>query len=123
MITFLKAQGSSLLATAADYTMTFILFGVFGVWFPSAHAVGLVCGGIVNFLINRDWVFNGPGQRLRMQVARYFLVWCGNWLLNGIGVYLLVLHTDWNPFVSKVAVALLVGWTYNYLLQKKYVFK
>lgn len=123
MITFLKAQGSSIIATLTDFLVTISLVTVFGMWYAEANAVGVISGGLVNFFINRDWVFNGPQRKLRSQLSRYFLVWCGNLLLNTTGVYMITQYTEWNYVTSKIIVAILVGWFYNYTLQKRYVFK
>jgi len=123
MIRFIKAQASSLTATAADFLLTIFLAEVLGVWYVAANVAGVLIGGVINFYINRDWVFNGREDELRTQVIRYFTVWCGNFLLNASGVWLLTQYLDWNYVLSKVIISLVVGWSYNYVLQKNYVFK
>lgn len=123
MVTFLKAQGSSLAATLIDFLATILLKEVVGVWYAIANIAGVVTGGVANFAVNRHWVFESNETAVRKQAARFVLVWCGNLLLNAFGVYAITSLADWNYILSKVIVALVVGWGYNYVLQKKYVFK
>lgn len=123
MITFIKAQSSSLLATLVDFVLTLALAELFGLWYAAANMMGIVGGGITNFIINRDWVFNGPQQGLRRQIVRYLIVWCGNVFLNTTGVYLATEHLALQYLISKIVVSLVVGWGYNYQLQKNFVFK
>ena len=137
---FLKAQASSLTASIADFTATVILKEVFHIWYLAASVLGTITGGITNFLVNRNWVFetgsaqplasasNGKvvlpddGNHLSVQAARYLLVWLGNLALNAAGVYLLTHYVGVSYMISKIFVSLLVGFTYNYLLQKRFVF-
>ena len=123
MIKFLKAQASSLIATGIDYAVTILLKEIFGFGVLIASAIGLMAGGITNFYINRDWVFNGNEKEIRFQAIRYMLIWSGNFLLNICGVWLLTQFGPFNYIVSKIIVSLIVGWTYNYFLQKNFVFK
>lgn len=123
MLTFLKAQGSSLVATLADFLVTILLREVLGVWYAAANMAGIVAGGVLNFTVNRRWVFGADGADRNRQATRYVLVWCGSFLLNASGVYMLTAFAGWNYILSKVLVALVTGWGYNYVLQKKYVFK
>lgn len=123
MIRFIKAQLSSLTATAVDFLLTVLLKEFFGVWYVIANILGVIAGGVTNFYINRDWVFNGDENELRRQATRYFITWCGNFLLNAFGVWLLTQYGHTNYIVSKIVVSLIVGWSYNYVLQKNYVFK
>ena len=58
MITFLKANAASLVASLTDFFMTMLLVQVCKVNVVMAAATGTVTGGIVNFLIGRHWVFN-----------------------------------------------------------------
>lgn len=123
MIQFLKAQASSLIATVADFLVTIVCKELLGMWYLLANILGVISGGLVNFWINRDWVFNGREKAARYQAIRYFVIWTGNLLLNAAGVWLLTQYSSFNYLVSKTVVSLIVGWTYNYFLQKNFVFK
>ena len=137
---FLKAQASSLTASAADFTATVILKEVFHIWYLAASILGTATGGITNFWVNRIWVFEtgrvqslastsggevvlrDDKNHLSVQAARYLLVWLGNLVLNAAGVYLLTHYMGVSYMISKIFVSVLVGFTYNYLLQKRFVF-
>jgi putative flippase GtrA len=120
---FLKAQASSLIATATDFALTIFLVEVVHVLAIVAAGMGTFTGGVVNFLLGRNWVFKAGNQSIPKQAFRYILVWVGNFLLNIAGMTILVNIVDANYIFSKIFVSLLVGVFYNYLLQGKYVFK
>lgn len=123
MLTFLRAQLSSLTGSLADFLITAILVELTGTGIMPASIEGTVSGGIVNFLINRSWVFAEGRNRTPVQIARYALVWVGNLGLNAAGMYLLLHFTSIPYLMSKVMVSVLVGISYNYFLQKRFVFK
>ena len=123
MLIFLKAQAASLIASAADFLITILLVELAGVSHLPALIEGTVSGGIINFVINRYWVFNGGEKKTQVQVIRYSLVWTGSLLLNASGFYLLTHFTSFHYVLSKILISLLVGILYNYFLQKRFVFK
>src|SRR5687767_7594604 len=123
MVTFIKANISSSIATFFDYLTTIALVNFFKVDVVKAAATGTVCGGIINFLIGRTWVFEARGPKVHKQAVRYGIVWGGNLVLNISGMYLLTKLLKVHYVVSKLFVSLLVGFCYNYTLQKRYVFK
>jgi len=123
MFTFIKAQAASLTATASDFLMTILLVEVFGCWYVAASATGTLTGGICNFIICRRWVFNAENGPVRWQAMKYVLVWIGNLGLNAGGVFLVTHYVGWSYLISKIFISLAVGAGYNYVLQKKFVFK
>jgi len=122
MATFLKAQASSLTATAVDYLVTFLLQILFH-WSMPASILGTVSGGVVNFTMNRSWVFEARSKKIQSQAIRYILVWIGNLILVTVGVFVLIKWGGLDLMVAKIIVSLIVGFFYNYFLQKKFVFK
>lgn len=122
MATFLKAQASSLTATAVDYLVTFLLQILFH-WSMPASILGTVSGGVVNFTMNRSWVFEARNKKIQSQAIKYILVWIGNLILVTVGVFVLIKWGGLDLMVAKIIVSLIVGFFYNYFLQKKFVFK
>lgn len=120
---FIKAQASSLIASGVDFCVTIISVELLLWKAVTAGAVGTITGGIVNFLLGRQWVFKAKNEAIHIQVFRYILVWLGNLGLNIAGMALLVNVLDANYVFAKIFVSVLVGICYNYVLQKKYVFK
>lgn len=123
MGTFIKAQVASLTATIVDFATTIILVEVFRCWYLLASITGTICGGITNFMMGRRWVFDATAKGIPLQALKYLLVWIGNLVLVSGGVYLLTHYLGLNYVLSKIVVSIIVGFTYNYLMQKKFVFK
>lgn len=55
IVTFLKAQASSLLATAVDFGVTVLLANLFGIYYVYATFIGALSGGCVNCAVNYKW--------------------------------------------------------------------
>ena len=123
MVTFLKANAASLIASAVDYFITIFLVNFFKIDVVLASMTGTICGGITNFLIGKLWVFTAGSSTTAKQALRYLLVWCGNLVLNTSGVYVCTKLIGLHYVFSKVLVSLLVAFGYNYPLQKRFVFK
>ncbi|AXY74268.1 GtrA family protein [Paraflavitalea soli] len=122
MITFLKANMASLVASGCDFLMTVLLVQWCNAPVVPAAAAGTITGGVINFLIGRHWVFQAEDDRAVRQLFKYALVWTGNLLLNTGGVFLLASCAGFHYAASKVVTSLLVAFLYNYPLQKNFVF-
>lgn len=123
MITFTKAQMVSLLASLIDFLVTLFLVQMAGAGYLIGGACGTISGGIANFLISRNWVFNGGEKKWTPQLVRFLLVWTGNFVLNISGLFVLVNYGGINYLVAKISTAVIVAIFYNYILQKRFVFK
>lgn len=130
-IQFIEAQTSSLFCTIVDFAITAILVKFADVWYVYATTIGAICGGLVNCVVNYHWAFKGSEQRKRTIMYRYSLVWLGSLILNTAGTTLVanILSHDGTPkafgtvMESKTLVAILVAIFWNFLMQKKYVYK
>lgn len=123
MKTFIKSNIASVFASFFDYLLTILLVQLIyadKVW---AGIAGTIFGGIINFSINRNWVFKAAHINLNLQGKRYFYIWTGNLLLNAAGLYCLINLINVQYMVAKIATSLIVALFYNYPLQKRYVFK
>jgi len=123
MITFTKAQIASLLATGVDFLVTFLLIRYAAGPIVACGATGTLCGGVTHFMVSRTWVFNAREGKWAAQLNRYFLVWIGNFLLNVSLLWLVTRYTGIKDMLAKVIVAATVAVCYNYVLQKRFVFK
>jgi putative flippase GtrA len=103
-----------------------------------ATFTGSVCGGIINCAINYKWTFKTACEvRKRYVAIKYLSVWGGSIFLNTYGTYLLTEFlgkANWlnelpghlldNVFVvSKIVVSLIVGFVWNYNMQRLFVYK
>jgi len=57
-----------------------------------------------------------------LQVLKYILIWNGNLALSTLGVFIVTHYIGVNYIVAKIMIAVVMGVSYNYLLQKKFVF-
>ena len=122
-MTFFKAQAASLTATVIDFSVTIILKEWLHCWYLLASILGTVSGGMVNFSMNRRWVFSARDKKMHRQAIKYVIVWGGNLVLVSAGVFILTNYSGFSYLVSKITVSLIVGFFYNYTLQKRFVFK
>lgn len=134
---FLKALLSSQVANVADFTVTVLLSSFFGVYYVLATAIGAVCGGITNCVLNYRWVFPGSDSKKRHVAIKYFAVWAVSLFLNTFGTYMLTealrnrslvvsllgVHNDQIYICSKVVVAVLVALCWNYQMQRVFVYR
>ncbi|MBN8719507.1 MAG: GtrA family protein [Sediminibacterium magnilacihabitans] len=123
MVTFIKAQAASLGATIVDFAVTIILVEVFYCWYLAASVIGTISGGVANFMLGRRWVFKATEKGIPIQAIKYLLVWMGNLVLVSGGVYVVTNYGRINYVLSKMLVSVVIGATYNYLMQKRFVFK
>ena len=121
-VTFIKAQASSIIATALDFLVTIILKEFFKFWYLAASIAGTLTGGVTNFALGRHWVFDGKSKKVHRQIIKYIITWSGNLLLTTFGVIIFTHYIGLSYIISKVIVAIMVGAGYNYMLQKKFVF-
>ena len=137
IFTFLRAQLSSLSASFTDNVVAIILVNIFHLHYIYATAIGLICGGITNCVVNYRWTFKAMDVKKRYVAIRYLMVWGGSAILNTSGIFLmteLLKKIPWvmgfsdilfkNVFlVSKIVVSLLVGFIWNYNMHRFFVYK
>lgn len=123
MVTFIKAQAASSVASLMDFITTIFLVEVVGCWYLSASLTGTILGGITHFIISRRWVFDAGEKEVPEQIIKYLVVWIGYLTLNGLGIFVITHYCNVNYVISKIGVSFIIGITYNYLLQKRFVFK
>jgi len=119
-----RHQAAGLAGTAVDFGVTLLLVHIALIWVGYANFIGASLGAVANFLISSFWAFKGSKNRLINQMWKYSVVSIGSAILNTI---LVVLFTEmWFQFeliVTKIAVAIIIAWTYNFLLMRYFVFK
>ena len=134
---FLRAQFSSQLASLTDFLVTIILAKIASIYYVYATFSGSVCGGIINCAVNYKWTFKANDVKKRYVAIKYVLVWIGSILLNTYGTYLLTEflgNFSWlretlghlldDVFIfSKIVVSLLVGFLWNYQMQRLFVYR
>ena len=122
MLTFLKAQAASIAGSAADFFITILLTEVFHCWYITGNIAGNITGAIAQFILCRNWAFNAANEKINYQIIKFIAVWVGNILLSAAGVYALTNYLGLHYILSKLIVSAFLGLTYNYFLQKNFVF-
>lgn len=120
---FLSAQVAALIGTAVDFLATIFFTEVFGILYWVSNAMGAALGALTNFLLGRYWVFDAQHQKVTGQAFRYVLVSAGSLILNTLGVYLLTENFAMDYRISKMIIAVIVAVSYNFILQKTFVYK
>jgi putative flippase GtrA len=122
MSTFIRSQASSIISTFFDFLTTIVCKEFFYFWFVFASLLGTLVGGVTNFALGRIWVFKRREKKMPLQVLKYILIWNGNLALSTLGVFIVTHYIGVNYIVAKIMIAVVMGVSYNYLLQKKFVF-
>lgn len=134
---FFKAQLSAQIASLVDFLVTILLVKLLGFFYLYATFLGSLVGGAVNCVINYGWVFHAEECKKTHVAMKYLFVWGGSILLNTWGTFaltewltgmkwvngLLGYYVDDVFILSKVIVALLVGFFWNYYLQRVFVYR
>lgn len=121
---FTKAETSATVASIVDFGLAIGLTYTGLLTYGYANIIGVVSGGVTNFLLNSHYVFADTGRRTRSLALRYFIVWGGSMLLNGGGTNALTWLAGGRDYfiIVKCVVALLVAVLFNYPLQRTFVF-
>jgi putative flippase GtrA len=134
---FLRAQLSSQLSSITDFLVTILLVKLLDLYYVYATFTGSVCGGITNCIVNYRWTFKAIGVKKRYVAFKYLMVWCGSIFFNTSGTYLmteLLKKITWLSeitghlfddifIVSKIVVSLIVGFVWNYNMQRIFVYR
>ncbi len=108
-------------ATSVDFVVFSLLVQAGEVGASSATLFGCICGGLVNFGINRSWAFRSRGSSLQM-AYRYLIVSGISAVLNAGLVGLLALMPAANVSLSWLIARVTVFLGFNYPLHRYYVF-
>jgi putative flippase GtrA len=118
-----RHQLAGAIAFFVDFLVFVVLMDTLGLHHAPATAIGALVGALINFLISSFWAFSGSKNSLKNQLFKYILVSTGSIILNTL---FLVIFTDlfgFDPKLSKLVTAILVGSFYNFLLMRNFVFK
>ncbi|TPV93625.1 MAG: CDP-alcohol phosphatidyltransferase [Myxococcales bacterium FL481] len=108
-------------ATVVDFAVFSLLWTRVGIEPGWATAGGCLVGAVVNFTINRSWVF-GSRSGAAKQGLRYAFVSSTSAALNAGGVTILLLVPSASAQVAWLAVRGAVYLAWNFPLQRDYVF-
>ena len=126
VLIFLQAQVAAFLGGITDYGLMILLTEVFKLHFTFSILISGSVGAIINFSINRFWVFknqSGYSNPINNQLFKFALVVLGSISLKSLGTLMLqkVFQIDYR--IGRLITDLFVSYGFNYPLIKNWVFK
>ena len=109
------------LSFAVDFTVFITAYRFTGLGAAGSAALGYSSAFILNFGMNRSWVFVAMGGRVGRQFLRYLTLVGANLLITAIGVGTLVARgVDYR--ISRICVAAIVV-LINFVIMRLWVFR
>lgn len=126
IFTFLQAQVAAFLGGITDYGLMILLTEVFKLHFSFSILISGTVGAIINFSINRCWVFKnqcGYNNHINNQLLKFALVVLGSISLKSSGTLVLqkIFQIDYK--IGRLITDSFVSYGFNYPLIKYWVFK
>lgn len=126
IFTFLQAQVAAFLGGMTDYGLMIVLTEVFKLYFTFSILISGTIGAIINFSINRFWVFKNQcayNKRINSQLFKFALVVLGSISLKSSGTFILqkVFQIDYR--IGRLITDSFVSYGFNYPLIKYWVFR
>ena len=119
---FVRANASTLLATAIEWALVTVLVGRH-VSYLLAAAIGSILGALMDFSLKRKWAFMRRGKAsLKSESARYVGVSAASLALNLLVAFLLVHILHVMPVPGVIAASIVVGALWNYPMHRLFVF-
>lgn len=127
LIVFSKAQLSAFIGGVTDYFIMIFLTEVFHVHYTISIAIGGVIGAVINFSLNKTWTFRSKNKAYKnswsQQLMRFILVVINSITLKSLGTYIITKFFKIDYKISRIIIDLFVSITFNYTLQRFWVFK
>lgn len=136
VFTFLRSGVTSQISGLTDLVLSFVFYAWVHLDPWLASTIGAVCGGIVNCLVNYKFTFHATGCPLKAVVVKFALVWLGSVGLNAWGtewLYHMLQKWTWLETIgfrpdgyfaaARLFVSIMVGWFWNFLLQRYFVYR
>lgn len=126
IFTFLQAQVAAFSGGITDYGLMILLTEVFKMYFTFSILISGTVGAIINFSINRFWVFknqSGCNSHINIQLFKFALVVLGSISLKSFGTLILqkVFQIDYR--IGRLITDSFVSYGFNYPLIKYWVFR
>ena len=123
MVTFIKTQIALIIGSLADFGVTLLLVELAHAPYVIGNLAGNICGAMMQFILCRGWVFNATEKGIHAQIFKFVLVYAGNLLLSAAGIYFFTHFLGIHYIISKLITSIALGLSYNYWMQKQFVFR
>jgi len=121
--TFLRAQLSSFIGGMFDYALMVVLTEFGHIFYTVSIVLSGMFGAVINFSLNRYWAFKNRETPKRKQLRRFVFVVFGSIALKSSGTYLFTELLQLDYKISRLCVDAVVAVTFNFPMQKYWVFK
>lgn len=108
-------------AAAATEFIVFVVLHEIDLPLFVANALSFMCGLVVSFTLNKQWVFTKKGGGPQ-QFTMYFVLACINLLISSGLLSLFVHGLGLRPSIAKLISMILIA-TWNYVIYQKIIFK
>jgi putative flippase GtrA len=119
---FIKVQIGSIVGSAADFGVTVLCTELGLSWYLISSVMGNCAGGFFQFALSKRWIFKTSKSGIPVQLLKYLFFFLGNIALAATGIYLFTRFLHIHYIVSKLLSSVILGLTYNYYMQKYFVF-
>lgn len=123
VLTFIRYNIVSIIATTVDFLVLITLTEFFKLWYLTSGIIGAFSGGVTSFVLGRNWAFNKKDGSVCRQAIRYTIIWLGSIFLNTYGLYFFVDILNIQYIIAKIIVAIFIGLGFNYIMQKYFIFR
>ena len=123
LATFSRSVVTSVLTTALDFGTLVGLTELAGVNYVLATWIGTIVGALANFTINKLWAFDAGDMPAIPAMGRFVGVQAGASGLHTAGVWALTRFAHLPYPVSKLVIAAAVYLSWNYPLNRWFVFR
>ncbi len=121
---FFRYNVSAFIATSVDYITLIISHYLIGIYYPYATAIAATAGAVTAFFLGRHWAFERADGKITHQGIRFVITAIGSIILNTLGVvfFVEILQIE-NLMIAKFITSILVGFAFNYPMQRFFVYK
>ncbi|APA00270.1 GtrA family protein [Flavobacterium commune] len=126
ILTFLQAQVAAFVGGITDYGLMILLTEVVELHFSFSILISGTVGAIINFSINRFWVFknqSGYSSHINSQLFKFALVVLGSISLKSFGTLIFQKLFQIDYRIGRLITDLFVSYGFNYPLIKYWVFR
>ena len=124
--TGVKYLASSVVAFIVNYVilvaLEFILAPLFTLGAEVAMVVAWLTSSVINFLINRHWVFNATGNIVK-EASKYYALAFPVFIIKNFGILELLYRVLKLKMWIAAPIAEAILFISNYIIQKKLIFK
>ncbi|MCH5233594.1 MAG: GtrA family protein [Muribaculaceae bacterium] len=136
VVTFIRSSMSSQLCAWFDFIVSFVMFAWVGLQPIYSTAIGALCGGIANCIVNYKFTYHSLDCPWKAVAVKFTMIWFGSMLLNSFGTEgLYWVLSRWHFLerigfrpdgyftISRLIVSAVVSLGWNFQMQRLFVYR